>query len=518
MATRPPDRTPGNRGRARARGDGAANGLSWFSVFFVLYGLAARVVRNRDASVDGTREDARAARVRDAGVDATPAPARVEVPRRQRRKAASLAFVALFFAGAAVSATAGDVAVRIVDSTGEIPVPTTTGEDGAIPPEEIPPEEIPPGEDPDAPSGEPIPPPEASPPADDATGGAPPEAGPPSNTPPPGPPTDSDAPAGPPPPAGTPPPEAPKADGPSNVGAAAGQKGSRKSAPANPARRGDGPPVIAPRPGATRTPLDPETDAAGSVATVWLHRTLPDPTPPAKRLDASFARALREAARAERIGWPLLLGVLRAQGHGGRVPASSADLRALAARLADADARRHPWRAALTLEGSVSFADQAVALSRYNAAVGLWALTHGLAAARPRLERQILRDGRIDIYAGGRDDIAAGRIDVRVLVLVRYLRVVHGQVTVSSLQTGHGLWARPGFVSAHVYGLAVDISMVGGKPIFGNQEPLGITDRAVRNILLLPAEIRPQQVISLLGLGGPSFPLADHYDHIHVGF
>jgi hypothetical protein len=25
-------------------------------------------------------------------------------------------------------------------------------------------------------------------------------------------------------------------------------------------------------------------------------------------------------------------------------------------------------------------------------------------------------------------------------------------------------------------------------------------------------------VISLLGLGGPSFPLADHYDHIHVGF
>jgi hypothetical protein len=25
-------------------------------------------------------------------------------------------------------------------------------------------------------------------------------------------------------------------------------------------------------------------------------------------------------------------------------------------------------------------------------------------------------------------------------------------------------------------------------------------------------------VISLLGLGGPSFPMADHDDHIHVGF
>jgi hypothetical protein len=28
----------------------------------------------------------------------------------------------------------------------------------------------------------------------------------------------------------------------------------------------------------------------------------------------------------------------------------------------------------------------------------------------------------------------------------------------------------------------------------------------------------PRQVISLLGLGGPSFPLADHYNHIHVGY
>jgi hypothetical protein len=30
--------------------------------------------------------------------------------------------------------------------------------------------------------------------------------------------------------------------------------------------------------------------------------------------------------------------------------------------------------------------------------------------------------------------------------------------------------------------------------------------------------MRPQQVISLLGLGGSSFALADHHNHIHVGF
>ncbi len=40
----------------------------------------------------------------------------------------------------------------------------------------------------------------------------------------------------------------------------------------------------------------------------------------------------------------------------------------------------------------------------------------------------------------------------------------------------------------------------------------------MRNVLLLPSEMQPRQVISLLGLGGPSFPLANHDDHIHVGY
>ena len=30
--------------------------------------------------------------------------------------------------------------------------------------------------------------------------------------------------------------------------------------------------------------------------------------------------------------------------------------------------------------------------------------------------------------------------------------------------------------------------------------------------------MQPYQIISLMDLGGPSFALADHYDHIHVGF
>jgi hypothetical protein len=54
--------------------------------------------------------------------------------------------------------------------------------------------------------------------------------------------------------------------------------------------------------------------------------------------------------------------------------------------------------------------------------------------------------------------------------------------------------------------------------IQGHQQPGGITERTVREILLVPQEVMPRQVISLLGLGGPSFPLADHYNHIHIGY
>ena len=105
-----------------------------------------------------------------------------------------------------------------------------------------------------------------------------------------------------------------------------------------------------------------------------------------------------------------------------------------------------------------------------------------------------------------------------MLTVIRYLADSFGQVTVSCLISGHRLYARPGVISAHIYGLAADISEVGGTPIFGHQQPGGITERAVRDVLLLPPELMPKQVISLLGLGGPSFPLANHYDHIHIGY
>jgi hypothetical protein len=265
------------------------------------------------------------------------------------------------------------------------------------------------------------------------------------------------------------------------------------------------------------SPADLEFDNA-PYGVVWLHRTLPDPTPPAKRLAPAFARQLVRASRASRVDWELVLGVLRAQGHKSSRPASFRQLRSLASQLHASRANANEWRAVLALSGRTAFADRSVALANYNRAVRLRGLVRGLKAETPALERRVLHDSRLSIYSGGREDVANHRINVRVLVLVLYMAEAHGSVTVSSLDSGHGLYSRPGVISAHKYGLAVDIAALGGESILGHQQVGSITERAVRNILLLPVELRPKQVISLLGLGGPSFPLANHYDHIHVGY
>jgi hypothetical protein len=262
--------------------------------------------------------------------------------------------------------------------------------------------------------------------------------------------------------------------------------------------------------------LDPEA-RRGAGAVVWVYRVLPDPTPRAKRLAPAFARTLRSVARRERVHWSLVLGVLRASGHEGRVPATKRQMTSLAHHLRKAGVRRNA-RAGLAAYSGAAFAERALALGHYNRAVRLRALVRGLAASKAGFQRRILASRRIELYSLGRADVASGRIDVRVLVLLLYLADTYHEVTVSSLQTGHRLFARPGVVSAHIHGLAVDITALGNVSIAGNQRPGGVTEHAVRAILLLPAELQPRQVISLLGLGGASFPLADHGDHIHVGF
>jgi hypothetical protein len=262
----------------------------------------------------------------------------------------------------------------------------------------------------------------------------------------------------------------------------------------------------------------PEIEGPPSAATIWLNSQLPDPTPPALRLSRKFAKTLKATSRSAGLDWATMLGVLRARGASGHNPADRATLRKLAARLATTGPAKGDWARIVSYSRDTAFADRAAALARYDRAVGLAALVNGLESAKKSIATRLLSDPQVSIYEGGRNDIVQDKVDVRVLAVIAYLRETFGQVTVSSLISGHRLYARPGVISAHIAGHAVDISGLSNTPIQGHQEPGGMTERAVRALLFLPTEVMPRQIISLLGLGGPSFPLADHYNHIHIGF
>src|SRR3954470_18672773 len=137
---------------------------------------------------------------------------------------------------------------------------------------------------------------------------------------------------------------------------------------------------------------------------------------------------------------------------------------------------------------------------------------------KPLLVKRVLSDPRIDIYPGGRRDIRTGQIDRRVLATLEYLAESGLEPTVSCLKSGHSFLTPSGNVSEHSSGNAVDISMINGVPILGHQDPGGVTEQTVRRLMLLQGTMAPHQIISLLDMGANTMALADHNDHIHVGF
>ena len=137
---------------------------------------------------------------------------------------------------------------------------------------------------------------------------------------------------------------------------------------------------------------------------------------------------------------------------------------------------------------------------------------------KPLLEQRVLNDPRVQIYAAGRNDIRAGQIDRRVLLVLEYLADSGLNPTVSCLKSGHNLMTASGNVSEHASGNAVDISAINGTPILGHQQPGGITEIAVKRLMQLQGTMEPHQIISLLDFGQNTLSLPDHYNHIHVGF
>ncbi|HEX8752196.1 MAG TPA: lytic murein transglycosylase [Solirubrobacterales bacterium] len=142
-----------------------------------------------------------------------------------------------------------------------------------------------------------------------------------------------------------------------------------------------------------------------------------------------------------------------------------------------------------------------------------------LLLSKEALQKRVLGDKGLDIYQCGREDIAAGRIDRRVLAMLEYLRSKGFRLRISALECGHGYLTSSGNVSEHSSGDAVDISEIDGVPVAGHQGPGTLTDKLIRDVLALQGTMHPHQVISLENLPGEtSFALRDHYDHVHIGY
>ncbi len=140
--------------------------------------------------------------------------------------------------------------------------------------------------------------------------------------------------------------------------------------------------------------------------------------------------------------------------------------------------------------------------------------------SKEQLIRHVLDNPDIEIYSCGRADIRAGIIDRRVLVSMAFLAARGMKPTVTSLRCGHGYFTASGNVSHHSSGDALDIAAINGVPIAGHQGPGSITDRAVRALLTLQGTLKPAQIITLMQYAGTdnTYAMADHWDHIHLGF
>jgi murein DD-endopeptidase MepM/ murein hydrolase activator NlpD len=141
-----------------------------------------------------------------------------------------------------------------------------------------------------------------------------------------------------------------------------------------------------------------------------------------------------------------------------------------------------------------------------------------LLLSKEALQRRVLADERLSVYSCGRTDIASGQIDRRVLATLEFLAEKGFELTITSLKCGHGFYTTSGNVSNHSSGNAVDIAVINGVPVLGHQGPGTLTDALLKTVLQLQGTMAPEELISLEDLGGPSFPLPDHADHVHIGW
>lgn len=206
----------------------------------------------------------------------------------------------------------------------------------------------------------------------------------------------------------------------------------------------------------------------------------------------------------------------------------------------DADGRLDPHdvddavaTAAAYLCGSAGeITDERAALRRYNASdayvadVLAWADRYASAPPLVIPDRAdvaaLLAHPNVSIYADGRDDLAAGRVDAQVVAVLLALARDHA-ISVTSLVTGHPRCAVTGqrpdddcAVSNHYLGRAADIAVLDGVPVSARHPAVA---NVISQLAGLAGPTRPDEIGGPIDTGEPGvFTNEFHADHIHVGW
>ena len=124
--------------------------------------------------------------------------------------------------------------------------------------------------------------------------------------------------------------------------------------------------------------------------------------------------------------------------------------------------------------------------------------------SKNQLESTVLADPDITMTACDRREVAAGRVDKRVLAVLAFLSRSGLAPTVSALRCGQDQYTASGALSAQHSGDAVDIAAINGIAIAHHQGAGTITDLTIRALLTLPGGFVPHEIVSLTRYPGAS--------------
>jgi hypothetical protein len=143
-----------------------------------------------------------------------------------------------------------------------------------------------------------------------------------------------------------------------------------------------------------------------------------------------------------------------------------------------------------------------------------------LLMSKQQLERQVLADSHVQIYACGRRDIEAGKIDRRVLAAIEYLSTSGLHPNVTGLACDASVNGTTGVDEAGSTGESVDISAINDVPIEAHTGVGSVTDQTIRKLLALQGSMAPTQIIGPISYRDQSTTLAlpSHDNRIQILF